>query len=163
MNDILTKSLWQQFGASIDMLKNAIVACPDEHWDTKDDFWYLAYHTLFFLDYYLCLDANTFAPPAPFTLSEFEESERPPRTYSKEELISYLEYCKNKCYSLITEMTEETAFTNWTNQSQTMIYPLIELMMYNMRHVQHHTAQLNLLLRQNINDAPDWVSRVGEV
>lgn len=27
-----------------------------------------------------------------------------------------------------------------------------------MRHVQHHTAQLNLLLRQEINDAPKWVS-----
>ncbi len=38
-------------------------------------------------------------------------------------------------------------------------YALVEMLMYNMRHVQHHTAQLNLLLRRELNDAPDWVSR----
>jgi hypothetical protein len=29
----------------------------------------------------------------------------------------------------------------------------------NIRHVQHHTAQLNFLLRQEIDDAPKWVTR----
>ena len=35
---------------------------------------------------------------------------------------------------------------------------MLEVLLYNMRHVQHHVAQLNLLLRQSINDAPNWVS-----
>ena len=38
-----------------------------------------------------------------------------------------------------------------------MRYNVIEILLYNMRHVQHHAAQLNLLLRQAINDAPEWV------
>ena len=35
----------------------------------------------------------------------------------------------------------------------------VESLLYNMRHVQHHAAQLNLLLRQSTNSAPDWVAR----
>ena len=34
--------------------------------------------------------------------------------------------------------------------------------MDNLRHVQHHTAQLNLLLRQRTDSAPRWVSRGRE-
>ena len=31
--DTLGKNiLWQQLGAVIDMLENALLACPDEHW-----------------------------------------------------------------------------------------------------------------------------------
>ena len=43
-----------------------------------------------------------------------------------------------------------------------MNYPVLEILLYNMRHVQHHAAQLNLLLRQELDDAPDWVSRTEE-
>ena len=34
---------------------------------------------------------------------------------------------------------------------------IAELLLYNMRHVQHHAAQLNTLLRQHGTDAPRWV------
>ena len=37
-----------------------------------------------------------------------------------------------------------------------------ELLLYNMRHVQHHAAQLNMLLRQATDSAPDWVSKGGQ-
>src|SRR5687767_7015822 len=37
----------------------------------------------------------------------------------------------------------------------------VEALLYNMRHVQHHAAQLNLLLRQATNSAPDWVARTA--
>jgi uncharacterized damage-inducible protein DinB len=38
-----------------------------------------------------------------------------------------------------------------------------ELLLYNMRHVQHHAAQLNMLLRQRTNSAaPRWVSKGGQ-
>lgn len=45
----------------------------------------------------------------------------------------------------------------WINQSKTMNFSVIEILLYNMRHVQHHAAQLNLKLRQGMNDAPIWV------
>ena len=160
MDNILKEVIWKQFGASIDMLENAIQLCPDRLWDTETKFWYNAYHCLFFLDYYLTLNPDQFAPPEPFTLSEFDPSgAMPERTYNKKELLTYLQACRDKCHHLITDLTEETAKTNWTNQYRS--YPLIEILLYNMRHVQHHAAQLNLLLRQGMSDAPRWVSQTN--
>ncbi|WP_435353489.1 DinB family protein [Emticicia sp. SJ17W-69] len=156
MENSLKQILWRQFGASIDMLKNAIILCPTEFWDTEKKFWYNAYHCLFFLDYYLTLEPSNFLPPKPFTLSEFEDR-MPERVYSKEELLTYLLFCRQKCQNLIGEMTDEISKSFWTNESKTMSYNVIEILLYNMRHVQHHAAQLNLLLRQEINNAPEWV------
>jgi hypothetical protein len=45
----------QQFHAAIDMLANAIKACPESVWyrEGQSAFWYVAFHVLFFLDLYL--------------------------------------------------------------------------------------------------------------
>lgn len=42
--------------------------------------------------------------------------------------------------------------------SDALKYSVLDILFYNLRHVQHHAAQLNLLLRQKINNAPDYVS-----
>jgi len=41
-------------------------------------------------------------------------------------------------------------------------FSTLELLIYNLRHVQHHTAQLNLLLRQKTDSAPRWVGRAKD-
>ena len=67
--------IWQQFGASIDMLENALAACPDELWGDRSEqpeYWYLVFHTLFWLDLYLSGSAEGFSPPVPFTLDELD-------------------------------------------------------------------------------------------
>jgi uncharacterized damage-inducible protein DinB len=150
------ESIWNQFGACLDMLENAINACPDEHWATETKFWYQAYHCLFFTDYYLTMEPETFLPPAPFTESEFEDK-MPERVYSKDELLKYLQFCREKCRGLIESLDEAGFETRWVNTYKN--YSNLEILLYNMRHVQHHAAQLNLILRQTIDDAPDWVSR----
>lgn len=162
MDNHLQEDLWSQFGASINMLENAIKFCPPEHWNTDRNFWYNAYHCLFFLDYYLTMQPAQFCPPAPFSFSEFEDK-MPDRVYQKEELLTYLQSCREKCRNLIGEQTAAFFSNRWINQSGTMNYSVFEILLYNMRHVQHHAAQLNLILRQEINDAPDWVSRVKRV
>jgi hypothetical protein len=158
MDVFLKETLWKQFGAAIDMLENAIQACPDKHWNDSAQFWYISYHTLFYLDYYLSQDPSEFKPPSPFTLSELDPSgPMPDRVYSKEELLSYLEFGRNKCHDLITVLTTENMAKRWINEYRN--YNRVEMILYNMRHVQHHSGQLNLLLRQRINDAPRWVSQ----
>jgi DinB superfamily len=154
----IQEAVWNQFGASIDMLENAIIMCPDEHWDTKLNFWYAAYHCIFWTDYYLTAEPGTFEPPAPFTLSEFDPAGKMPgRTYTKAELLSYLEYCRQKASELIAGLTHDRLSDRWINDYKN--YSLLEILLYNIRHIQHHSAQLNLLLRQTINNAPAWVSR----
>ena len=157
----LKESLWKQFGASIDMLENAITICPHEYWDTDRKFWYNAYHCLFFLDYYLSMDVHNFFPPPPFNFSEFEDV-MPDKVYSKAELLDYLQSNRDKCHQLIAGLNEEKLNSRWINESGTMNYSVLEILLYNMRHVQHHAAQLNLLLRQGVNNAPDWVSRTED-
>ena len=160
--DSFTKALvWRQFGAAIDMLQNAMEACPDELWGDRSrepQFWYLVYHTLFFLDLYLSESEEAFTPPPPYNRDELDpRGLLPERVYTKAELGSYLEHGRNKCRTLIADLTEEQARQrcgfDWLDLS------VAELLLYNMRHVQHHAAQLNLLLRREIDSAPRWVSR----
>jgi hypothetical protein len=158
MDNGIQESIWKQFGASIDMLENAIEMCPPTSWNSKSMFWYNAYHCLFFLDYYLTMQPENFSPPIPFTFSEFED-QLPDRVYTKEELLTYLHFDREKCRRLIRDLNEAGLRERWVNVSGTMDYSVFEILLYNMRHVQHHAAQLNLLLRQEINDAPTWVSR----
>jgi len=158
MNNPLHESLWKQFGASMDMLENAITLCPDEHWNTEKNFWYIAYHSLFWLDYYLSVEPAGFTPPAPFTLSEFDPSGAlPDRTYSREELLNYLHASREKCRQLLTSYQDELLTQRWINEYKN--FSLFEMMLYNMRRVQHHTAQLITLLRKETGHAPGWVSQ----
>jgi hypothetical protein len=169
MINTLKESLWKQFGASIDMLKNAIMLWPEAYWNTNKKFFYNAYHCLIFLDYYLTIPAQPFSSPLPFTIAESDEvigeavdDLVPDRVYSKKELLGYLQSSREKCHKLIAGLTEEKLEERWIEESGTMNYSVLEILLYNMRHVQHHAAQLNLLLRQGINNAPDWVSRAKD-
>ncbi|MBK7896998.1 MAG: DinB family protein [Anaerolineaceae bacterium] len=163
------KIIWNQFGAAIDMLDNAIEACPDALWQARlfadepaefAEFWYVAYHCLFWLDFYLSETAENFTPPAPFTLSEFESGELPERVYSKAELRAYLKYGRSKCQTTLQNLTDPTTpqrvRPNWR------IHSVAELHLYNLRHVQEHAAQLSLFLGQNVGTAPGWVGKAKE-
>jgi hypothetical protein len=161
MNSLNT-FIWQQFGAAIDMLENALTACPDELWNTESRLWYIGYHTLFFLDYYLSdtPKESDYIPPAPFTKSEFGEG-LPERVYDKAELLAFLGLARRRCHDLLAGSTAEELLTK-RFVSEYKDFTIFELLMYNMRHVQHHTAQLNLLLRQHAINPPRWVSRTKE-
>ena len=165
MINFIKDTLWSQFGASIDMLKNAIAACPDEAWNTNDKFFYISYHSLIFLDYYLTIPPQEISSPLPFTiaapgtdLGEAVDDLVPNRKYSKEELHDYLESSREKCKKVIDELTEEKLQDRWKEISGDRNYPILKLLLFNMRHVQHHAAQLNMMLRQQTNNSPGWIS-----
>jgi hypothetical protein len=161
MEPSINSYIWQQFGAAIDMLENAIIACTPELWNDGSRFWYLGFHTIYWTDYYLSDQTpkeSDFMPPAPFTRSEFEYDAMPDRVYDKEELLQYLAYARQKLRDQLTRISSEELLTK-RFISEYKEFTLFELLLYNMRHVQHHAAQLNQLLRQSIHDAPKWVSR----
>jgi hypothetical protein len=175
MIDTLKQELWKQFGAALDMFENAIAKCPDHLWtynystgkDTLDakhideirgSYWYIIFHTLFFTDYYLDMEPDKFKMPVPFTVKEEEIDEvMPEKIYSKEELLGYLTHCRNKLHDLLKDMDESKAAHRWKNPWKD--YSMIEITMYNMRHVQHHTGQLNMMLGRISHDLPVWVSQ----
>ena len=170
MDSNLKTSLWQQFGAVIDYLADTMSACPDSLWraplwQTFDkplelaQFWYVSYHSLFWLDLYLTGTEEGFLPPAPFTLIEqYDDGPIPERVYSKAELQAYLADCRSKCRTTIQGLTDETAQRwcsfGWGECS------FLELLIYNLRHVHGHASQLNMLLGQNGIMTPDYITQV---
>jgi hypothetical protein len=179
MLTILKQTLWKNFAASIDMLSNAITLCPDELWNTNKRFYYMTYHCAMFLDYYLTFPPKNFSPPLPYTLTDPDHLPQfaiddvvPNSIYSKNELLDYLQTCRKKCRTIIAGLTEEKLNEKWIDgsgnlnldlaASVTINNSVLEILFYNMRHVQHHAAQLNLLLRQSINQAPEWVSQAKD-
>ena len=166
--------LWRQFGAAIDMLSGALRGCPDELWEERlwtdqpdqwvaagfSAFWYLGYHTLFWLDLYLTGAEEGFAPPAPFDLVEMEPGEVLPRTYPREELLRYLEYCRRRCQETVGALSAEQAYRlcrfAWGE------LPFAELQLYNLRHVQEHAAQLLMFLGQQAGKPASWASQAQQ-
>lgn len=171
MDTFLKTGIWQQFGASIDFLAQTINACPDTLWRAPlwrtpnkppelAQFWYVAYHTLFWLDLYLTGTEEGYLPPVPFTLIEQDdEGPIPERTYTKDDLLAFLKDCRQRCQDTIEALTEESArrqcVFGWGECS------FLELLIYNLRHVHGHASQLNMLLGQNGVSAPDWVARAN--
>ena len=155
----LKKTIWSQLGASVKMLGNAIAACPDELWSDSSvpkPYWTQAYHALFFLDLYLSESPTLMNPPSKYKpLERGPNGPVPQRAYTRAELLEYLEYGRAKARSTIDALTEEMITKecgfSWVGIS------VAELFFYNSRHVQHHAAQLNLLMRQRIDSAPRWV------
>ena len=220
MDNHTTQALWSQFGAAIDMLENAITACPDHVWDKPvpvgidrnhdsetpmegtatvagkregvmgaapgmskfHEYWYMAYHTLFFLDYYMSETEEGFAPPEPFTLSELDPAGAlPDRVYTKDELLTYLGHGRAKARATVEAMISHpkggapgTSSHPKGGAPGTSVDPAheragftrpevsrFELALYVLRHVQHHAAQLHFMLRQALDEAPRWVGTAG--
>ena len=155
--------LWPQFGAAIDMLENAVIACPDTLWSDRSrnpEFWYIDFHALFFLDFSLADSPLGFAPPDPFTLDELDpEGALPRRPYGQEEIRTFLRQGREKGRNAIETLSEErsTEPSSFLGGDVTVL----EFFLCNMRHIQHHAAQLNLILRQKTDSAPGWVRRAG--
>jgi hypothetical protein len=161
VDSIWKTSIWQQYGAAIDMLEDAIVLCPGHLWsialwkDSDDvrygQFWFIAYHTLFWLDLFLTGSEEGFMPPHPFIRRVLPE-----QPYAKEQVLSYLGVCRSQCQSTIEGLTEEKAHQRcvfeWMEPS------FLELRLYSMRHVQEHASQLSLALGQQGVTGFDWVA-----
>lgn len=159
----------RQLEASINMFEKVLNDCPDPLWtaslweDTSAppglaDFWYLAYHTLFWLDLYLSGAVEGFTPPAPFTLAELDPAGLlPERIYTRAELLSYLEACRQKARAITNNLTDDQAQRlcrfPWGE------LPFAELLLDNMRHVQEHGAQLRMFLGQQAGINARWLGK----
>jgi hypothetical protein len=168
------KAVRGQFSATLDMFGNALHKCPDELWTAAmwngpnmpagfSDFWYVAFHALFWLDLYLTGSVEGFTPPAPFTLAELDpQGILPERVYDRQELLTYLDHCRQKYRSTIDQLTEDQAqqvcYFLWTKGG----IDSAELLIDNMRHIQEHTAQLHMFLGQRAGITSRWVGQMKE-
>lgn len=159
---IITRDmLWHQFAAAIDMLGDGLQDCPAALWeqplwpDQADQwvaqgfsrFWYVGYHTLFWLDLYLTGSEDGFRPPAPFDLVEMQAGETLPRTYARDELLHYWAVCRERTEAVIQALTPDDAQRPCAFPWGTVPYG--ELLLYTLRHVQEHAAHLQMAIGQH--------------
>ncbi len=149
----LKDALIGQYEAALSMLRQRIEVCPDNYWNEKvgqSTIRQDSYHVLFYLDYYLSSHEDT------FRVSDFVErggDERRPvisEGLSKKGTLAYIDFCHNKIIDAIEKETPETLEGSSGFPSIFKRRPLsrTELHLYTIRHVQHHTAQISMVLRK---------------
>lgn len=156
------EAVWRQFGGALTMLDRAIDACPKSLWERPSEamgYWYLVYHTLFFVDHDLHPAEVAFESPS-FDRFEYELSEVPPPyevPYSRAELTPYLHQCSERVREVLGGLARGRVLD--LRGGRRLEIPALEVVLYQLRHVQHHTAQLNAMLRGEGVEPPGWVRR----
>lgn len=169
----MIESHWQavigrQFAAAIQMLRAAVESCPEDLWDDRTEgtpFWHLAYHALYYTDFYLSDDAGSFQPPefhvdkAQLLPGDYEEYfgmvNTPKSGFTKPQLLDYAGHCLRKCEQTFSKLTGDRALERcgfaWYELN------MGEFLLNNLRHTQHHTGQLVLLLRRRAGIGAPWL------
>jgi hypothetical protein len=164
MLDTFKDLLVHQFEAALCTLNAAVDRCPDLAWNAPVAnlaFCQAAFHTLFFADLYLgpnvdALRRQPFHRDNAEFFRDYEELE--PRKqelfYDRPAINSYLAHCRQKVAAVLAAETAESlaapAGFDWLKFNRA------ELHVYNIRHIQHHAAQLILRLRLDFGEDFRW-------
>jgi len=159
------KLIASQFEAALLTLEDGIKQCPDEAWDEpvcNVSFCRAAFHGLFWTDLYLGPNPDA-VRDQDFHLKharefegyeEWEKGKVTENLYSREFINEYLGHVREKAKSAFEDATEESLFApsgfDWIKG------PVAEVHVYNLRHIQHHAAQLSLRLRLNKQADIPW-------
>jgi hypothetical protein len=163
----LHEILARQYRASMAMLKDAVTKCPESLWlaaEYPNKFWHIAYHVLYCTHMYLENSRDEFIPwkkhredyqwlgPLPWPPHDRPKIGTP---YSKEEILEYLEICSEEIETRVPglDFSAPSGFS-W------LPFNKLELQLYNLRHLQHHTAQLIDRLRTAAQIGVAWVGSV---
>jgi hypothetical protein len=154
-----------QYEAAFRTLKYCLDRCPDDSWNLPVCNHVISqtfFHTLFFADMYLGLNPQAVedqpfhrAHETVFRGYEEMENQAPTKRYERTFIESYFEHCRSKAKSAVQ------AFTTTTLAEPAGFYWIkgkaAEVHVYNLRHIQHHAAQLSLRLRLDHEVDIPWV------
>jgi len=166
MESTVKSLILHQMTASIDTLKYCIESCPESEWQEahKDaPFSQVIFHALFYTDFYLGRDSVPFKEQ-PFHIShkdiflDYEEMEDkiPEHLYEKTFCLEYLAHCLAKLRATVEAETADS-FAGESGIDFRKI-SRAELYVYNMRHIQHHAAQLGLRIQMVAGKEMPWFS-----
>ena len=163
--NFVSRALEDQFAAALAVLNDCIVRCPDTEWRKAHGdypFSQVAFHALFFADYYLDCGRDSFRNQsfhkehAAF-FADYEEFEDriPVNLYEKETCLLYLRFCLGKARAVFSRMTEEGLRAPTTLPGKR--FSNLELFIDTIRHIQHHAAQLGLRLQFLTGQETAWI------
>ena len=169
---LLRAVLKSQYHAALAMLREAIHKCPEELWFSeryKNACWQIAYHTLYFTHLYLQPDEKSFRPwehhqanvqhPDGFGPPQ-PDNPLPviPRPYTQEEALMYWDFCDAMVDRAVDALDLDSPHSgfSWCK------VPKLEHQLVNIRHIEHHMAQLADRLRSSAEIGVRWVSAVRQ-
>jgi hypothetical protein len=166
MNTLIRSGVAGQYGAALEMLRECLVRADAVSWlgsIGRFPFWHVAYHTLYITDLYLSAREAAFRPQ-PFHREDYDVLGPPPgaaekkvvvdRPYDRETLLGYAGLCRRRAKRAVEEETD----ADWAGPSGFSWLPFsrLELHLYNIRHLQHHTGQLAAALRRSGDCGVRW-------
>lgn len=156
--------LANQLAAALCTLSRCIDRCPQDAWQmpiANLTFDQVAFHTLFFTDYYLGRNAGALRPQ-PFhrnhvdAFAEYEELEDRPQEmhYDRTFIEEYMQHCHEKAARVIGSETDESLSAKADFERRD--FSRAELYVLTVRHIQHHAAHLSLRLRLDAGLEIPW-------
>jgi hypothetical protein len=143
-----------QYKAALKMLVDVIVKCPDSLWANgqhKNAYWRIVYHSLFYTALYLADGPAEFRPwhkhrPNYNCLGTVTHDNLPiviKESYLKPDMIDYAN-------NIILNLDDAVSDVNYSERTGFDWIPMnrLQLHLYNIRHIQHHTGQLTERLHQ---------------
>jgi hypothetical protein len=166
MTSSFRTTLKNQYHASLAMLGQAVERCPDDLWTDPsypNAFWHVAYHGLFFAHLYLHENVEAFRPWEKHR-AEYQfmgTMPMPPHRspnigepYTRAEVLEYLRLCEafvNEAVDRMDLRALDCGFP-WYKVSKQ------EHQLVNIRHIQHHAAQLMDRLRTKVGVGVEWAA-----
>jgi hypothetical protein len=145
--------LKSQYHAALAMLREAVERCPAAEWsntDHKNAFWQVAYHTLFFTHLYLQRDEAAFQRWAQHRGPDDGIDGAP---YTQAQVLEYWSFCDRLVDDAVDALDLDSAECgfSWYRMSK------LEHQLVNIRHIQHHSAQLADRLRSAADIGIKWI------
>jgi hypothetical protein len=156
----IKQSIKSQYRASLEMLRQAMMECPESLWNDpayQVPFWHIAYHVLFFTHLYLQPSEDNFMPwekhkEEYVSLSTSGEKPEMVEPFHKEDLLEYHRLCCEQVEERVSalDLEAESGF-HW------LPFDKLELQIYNIRHIQQHTGELYERLGTSSKIELSWV------
>lgn len=153
-----------QYFAALEMLKQAVDACPEDLWNAPEDrnkSWHIAYHALFYTHLYLQGAEKDFKPweyhrdeyqfmgPMPWPPHDLPRIGEP---YTREDVLAYLAFVREQVQECLPTLDlEADSGFEW------LPFGKLELQFYNIRHLQQHAAELYERLGARAGIDMDWI------
>jgi hypothetical protein len=172
-------ALSQDFDEAIDRLEAALRACPDDLWEASlwevkrsdpwiwpksgepepgrtdetiqvfSAVWLVAYHCLFYLDFYTTTDMASFETPTYIRggveedpINEHGTAKFPDPVYPRELLLRYLEHGRARVRNVIETVSEEQLAERCPPGHPWQGTTLADLLRVNLTHVREHGGQI---------------------
>jgi hypothetical protein len=167
-NDTLRRVLKSQYHACLAMLREPVERCPDDLWEdptARNAFWQVAYHTLYIAHLYLMPEEAAFRPwekqqsevQHPDGIAGPADPDSPlpliPEPYTRAQVLAYWDVVDGMVDGAVDaiDLAQPTSGFHWYRMSK------LEHQFVNLRHIQHHAAQLADRIRAALDIGTRWV------